>query len=97
MKKAFNKVPCKNFLLKLINGGGLGGTVTKWRKDYFMRRGMRPVVREEQSDWIRVKSGVPLGFILAPVMFSVYINGMPGGINSYKSRFADDANLIRRV
>ncbi len=35
--------------------------------------------------------------MLAPIMFLIYVNDMPQGMNSYISLFADDAMLQRRI
>ena len=44
-----------------------------------------------------MKSGVPQGSILAPVMFSVNVNYMTEEVNRYRSLFADDAKLLRKI
>ena len=47
------------------------------------------------SDWLPVKSGVPQGSILGPLLFVVYVNNMPNYLTS-KSKlalFADDSKL----
>lgn len=58
---------------------------------------MRTLVREEKSDCIRVKSGIPQGSVQEPIMFLVYINDMPEGMNCYMSLLANNAKLIRKV
>ncbi len=42
-------------------------------------------------------SGVPLGSLLAPIMFLVYINDIKNNIGneSYMNMFADDAEIQR--
>ena len=44
-----------------------------------------------------MKSGVPQGSVLAPVMFLVYVNDMTEGVNNYMSLFADNAKLLRKI
>lgn len=56
---------------------------------------MRTVIRDEKSKERRVTSGVPQRFVLAPVLFFVYMNDMPRGINSYIRLLTDDALLER--
>ena len=97
LKKAFDKVPHKRLLWKLKNKGGLDGKILKWMENYLMGRQMRTVVRGEKSGWVGVKSGVPQGSVLAPVLFVIYINDMPEGVNSYINMFADDAKMMRKV
>ena len=66
-------------------------------KDFLSNREMKTVIKYQKSEWCSVKSGVPQGSVLAPVMFLVYINDMTKGVNSYMSLFADDAKLLRKI
>ena len=58
---------------------------------------MRTVVKDEKSEWREVKSRVPQGSVLAPIMFLVCVNDMTEGVSSYISLFADDAKLLRKT
>ena len=55
---------------------------------------MRTVVKDEKSEWREVKSGVPQGLVLAPILYLVYVNNMAEGVSNYISLFADDAKLF---
>ena len=66
-------------------------------EDYLKGREMRIVVKDEKSEWREIKSGVPQGSVLAPIMFLIYVNDMTEGVSSYISLFADDAKLIRKI
>ena len=66
-------------------------------EDYLIGREMRTVVKDEKSEWMEVKSGVPQGSVLAVIMFLIYVNDMTEGINSYISLFGDDQKLIIKI
>ena len=42
-------------------------------------------------------SGVPQRSVLGPPLLLIYINGLPGGINSVRKIFADDTSLFSKV
>ena len=47
---------------------------------------------------MEVKSGVPKGSVLAPLMFLVvYVNDMTKGVSSYINLFVDGAKWPRKV
>ncbi len=96
MKKAFDKVPHKRLIWKLRCVGGLRGAMLDWATDFLSRREMRKI-RHNRSSWVGVTSGVPQGSVLAPIMFSIYVNDMADGLTSYMTMFADDAKIMRRV
>ena len=76
LKKAFDNVPHRRLLWKLEHIGGLKGTLKNWMENYFRGREMKTVVKDEQSEWREVKSGVPQGLFLAPIMFLIYVDDM---------------------
>ena len=55
------------------------------------------VVDGEHSDWVPVRSGVPQGTVLGPLLFLLYINDLPLNISSQVRLFADDCVMYRPI
>ena len=83
-------------LWKLEHIRGLKETLINWMEDYLKGREMRTVVKDEKSEWQAVKSGVPQGSVLTPIIFLIYINDITEGVSSYISLFADDGKLLKK-
>jgi len=94
--KAFDKVPHKRLMTKLWNYG-IRGPTHKWIESFLVHRKQRVVVDGEASDWAEVKSGVPQGTVLGPVLFLAYINDLPKYVQANTRLFADDCVLYRSV
>ena len=97
--KAFDKVPHSK-LMSQLEGHGITGKIQQWIKHWLESRRQRVVINGEASDWEHVKSGVPQGSLLGPVLFSIYINDIDMIIEllTLLIKFADDtkaANIIR--
>ena len=55
------------------------------------------MIRGSYSDWSPVICGVPLGSILGPVMFLIYVNDIPDIITSAAKLFADDTKIYSQI
>ncbi len=91
--KAFDKVSHKKLLHKL-RAYGVSGKLLSWIADFLAMRKQRVVLGEHVSDWSDVKSGVPQGSVLGPILFILFINDMPEGLASKVKLYADDSKLI---
>ena len=55
------------------------------------------IVNGAESDWAEVTSGIPQGSVLGPILFTIFINDMPGETICPIKLFADDAKLYQSV
>ena len=69
----------------------------EWINAFLCFRQQRVVVNGVKSDWAPVVSGVPQGTVLGPLLFSLYINDIPVGIDSQIRLFADDCVCYREI
>ena len=90
--KAFDRVSHKRLLKKLENIGIVGSTLN-WIKAFLSNRTQCVRVENEYSSWSAVKSGIPQGSVLGPILFVIFINDMPGVAKSICQLFADDAKI----
>ena len=66
-----------------------------WFTDYLKNRYQRIVINGQSSDWADLKSGVPQGAVLGPLLFLVFINDIVYVVRHCKIRmFADDTCLF---
>ena len=95
--RAFDSVYHSKLIYKL-SGLGISGLLAVLSSDLYERT-QQVKIQDALSDSILIKSGVPQGSVLGPVLFVIYINEL-GSLfpESIKSKyFADDAKMYSRI
>ena len=95
-QKAFDKVPHVRLISKL-NAHGINGNVSKWIAAWLSGRKQRVTLGGAASGWSDVRSGVPQGSVLGPVLFTIFINDIDENIVSNIIKFADDTKIFSCV
>ncbi len=94
--KAFDRVPHQRLMAKL-EYYGIRGQTRSWIEKWLTSRVQQVVVDGEISREEIVRSGVPQGMVLEPLMFLIFINDIGYNISSTIHLFADDALIYRYV
>ena len=91
--KAFDKV-CHLTLLQKLSSYGIRGDLLDWIRSFLMGRTQSVIVDGVPSNPGPVRSGVPQGTVLGPLLFVLYINNLPDNVLHRRSKmFADDTKL----
>ena len=96
ISKAFDRVLHSELLYKL-KAAGVTGNVLNWFKSYLSDRKQRVVLPSTVSEWTFIRTGVPPGSILGPLLFLVCINDIVRAFGSKIRLFADDTSLFIMV
>ena len=90
--KAFDSVPHRR-LVRQVESFGINGEALSWIDAFLSDRRQQVRANGALSDFKPVKSGVPQGSILGPVLFTLYVNDIPAQLKSLISMYADDTKV----
>jgi hypothetical protein len=101
LTKAFDCVN-HDILLAKLYCYGIRGINAKWFETYITNRKQKVQIASQNHRgdslcrWETIKNGVPQGSILGPLLFIIYVNGLPGGFNSFTTPviYADSMKLF---
>ena len=96
ISKVFDKVCHKGLIFKLTFYC-VDGSLLKLMENYLTGRQQRFVLNGQNSSWKNILAGVPQGSVLGLLLFLIYINDLPNGIESICKMFADDTSLFSEV
>ena len=95
--KAFDLVD-HELLIHKLQCYGIQGSLLAWIKSFLTDRYQTVSVNGTHSYKSKVKSGVPQGTVLGPILFLVYINDIDKCIkHSFISCFADDTRVSKGI
>jgi hypothetical protein len=97
--KAFDCIP-HSLLIHKLKMFGFSGTLLSWITNYLTDRKQRVLLEGQCSSFVNVKSGVPQGSILGPLLFILYVNDMFAEIENTEvnlALYADDAKLSKVI
>lgn len=86
-----------NGYYKKIQTLNIHQSLGNWIREFLSIRTQSVLVSNVSSHNNLVKSGVPQGSVLGPLLFFIYVNNLPNSICSKIRHFAEDCTIYRRI
>ena len=93
LHKAFDTFD-HQILLKKMKYLGFSKNTISWFKSYLCERKFQISINTSYSSPANLLCGVPQGSILGPLLFLLYINGLPQAFVSDSLLYADDTHIV---
>ncbi|MEL7309811.1 MAG: reverse transcriptase family protein, partial [Pseudomonadota bacterium] len=94
LRKAFEVIR-HNILIKKLENVGIGGSELRWFSSFLENRKHRTFVNDILSEPLYMKTGIPQGSCLGPLLFLIYINDINQVFDENEINiFADDTVII---
>ena len=94
--KAFDKVD-HGILLHKIRSLGITGKVGRWIMSFLQKRIQQVMIRSQKSDISILKSGVPQGSVLGPLLFLIFISDMGKDLLAIILLYVDDSKVKDKI
>ena len=94
--KAFDKVD-HGLLLHKLKKVGVKGKMGRWIQEFLKNRENQVLVDDQKSLIFFLKSGVPQGSVLGPILFLIYISDISEGLSVEPLVYVDDTKAIKRI
>ena len=65
----------------------------RWLEKFLVGRKQNVLLNGVSLNWEEVKSGIPKGSVLGPLLFLIFINDLPEDLQSTMYLFADDSKI----
>ena len=97
LSKAFDTID-HDILIRKLNFYGIAGNSLNWFESYLTNRKQYVQFKESLSSYSMIKTGVPQGSILGPLLFIIYMNDIAQVTDKfYFTIYADDTTLIAPI
>ena len=96
ISKVFDKVWHEGLIFKMKTMG-FTGSILRLFQSFLSNCYQTLTISGQTRDWLPILAGVSQGSILGPLLFLIYINDLPDGLESLAKLFADDITLFSKV